>query len=74
MLYANGDVARFGSAIESNTNELYEDVSARTASARQKLLFVYIISLIIAVASVVTCLVLVLAAIRNYQKICDNAN
>ncbi len=66
--YANGDVARFGSAIESNTNELYEDVSARTASARQKLLFVYIISLIIAVASVVTCLVLVLAAIRIIKK------
>ncbi len=66
--YANGDVAHFGSAIASNTDELYTIVSERTASARQKLSFVYIISLIIAVASVVTCLVLVLAAIRIIKK------
>lgn len=66
--YANGDVARFGSEIANNTNKLYEDVSARTASARQKLSFVYIISLIIAVTSVVTCLILVLAAIRIIKK------
>lgn len=66
--YANGDVAHFGSAIASNTDELYTIVSERTASARQKLSFVYIVSLIIAVASVVTCLVLVLAAIRIIKK------
>lgn len=66
--YANGDVARFGSAIADNTNELYEAVSARTASARQKLLIVYIISLIIAVASIVACLGLVLASIRIIKK------
>ncbi|MCI9527979.1 MAG: methyl-accepting chemotaxis protein [Lachnospiraceae bacterium] len=66
--YANGDVARYGSAIAGNADELYADVSARTASARQRLLFVYIISLIIAVASVVACLVLVLAAIRIIKK------
>ena len=47
--YANGDVAHFGSAIADNTNELYAVVSERTASARQKLLIVYIVSLIIAV-------------------------
>ena len=47
---------------------VYTIVSERTASARQKLSFVYIISLIIAVASVVTCLVLVLAAIRIIKK------
>ncbi len=66
--YANGDVAHFGSAIESNTDELYETVSARTASARQKLLFVYMVSLVIAVASAVTCLLLVLAAVRIIKK------
>ncbi len=66
--YANGDFARFGSAIADNTNELYEAVSARTASARQKLLIVYIISLIIAVASIVACLGLVLASIRIIKK------
>ena len=31
--YANGDVARFGSAIESNTDELYQAISERTAGA-----------------------------------------
>ncbi len=66
--YANGDVARFGSAIESNTDELYEAISERTAGARQKLSFVYIISLIIAVATISACLILVLAAIRIIKK------
>lgn len=42
--YANGDVAGFGAAIASNTDELYEAESARTANARQKLSFVYICS------------------------------
>ncbi len=66
--YANGDVARFGTAIADNTDELYAAVSARTASARQKLSFVYIISLIIAAASIAACLALVLAAIRIIKK------
>lgn len=66
--YANGDVAQFGAAIAGNTDELYEAVSARTASARQKLLLVYIVSLLIAAASIVLCLVLVLAAIRIIKK------
>ena len=66
--YANGDVARFGSAIESNIDELYAAVSTRTADARQELLGVYIISLIIAVATISACLILVLAAIRIIKK------
>ncbi len=66
--YANGDVASFGSAIADNTNELYTAVSERTTSARHKLLIVYIISLVIAAASIVTCLILVLAAIRIIKK------
>ncbi len=66
--YANGDVARFGSAIESNTDELYEAISERTAGARQKLSFVYIISLIITVATISACLILVFAAIRIIKK------
>lgn len=66
--YANGDVAGFGAAIERNTDELYRAVSERTAQARQKLFSVYIVSLIIAVASVVTCLALVFAAIRIIRK------
>lgn len=66
--YANGDVARFGSAIAGNADELYEAVSARTADARQKLFAVYMISLIIAAVSIATCLVLVLAVIRIIKK------
>lgn len=66
--YANGDVAHFGDAIAENTDELYAAVSARTASARQKLLLVYLISLIIAAASIITCLVLVFAAIRIIKR------
>lgn len=66
--YANGDVAHFGAAIAENTDELYAAVSEETDSARQKLLTVYIISLIIAVASIVTCLILVPAAIRIIKK------
>lgn len=57
--YANGDVAGFGTAIAGNTDELYAGVSARTAAARQKLWTVYIMSLIIAAASVAACLILV---------------
>ena len=66
--YANGDVADFGTAIADNTDELYNAVSARTASARHKLLIVYIISLIIAAASIAACMALVLAAIRIIKK------
>lgn len=66
--YANGDVARFGTAIEDNADELYAAVSARTTSARQKLLIVYIISLIIAVLSIAACMALVLAAVRIIKK------
>lgn len=66
--YANGDVAQFGSAIASNTDELYAVISERTASARQKLLNVYVMSLIIAVISIVACLILVPIAIRIIKK------
>lgn len=66
--YANGDVASFSSAMESNINELYTAVSTRTANARQKLFNIYIISLIIAVISVITCMVLVAAAIWIIRK------
>ena len=62
--YANGDVASFGAAIESNTAELDEAVSARTADARQKLLAVYIISLIITAVSIAACVILVPAAVK----------
>lgn len=66
--YANGDVAYFGSAMEDNIDKLYKAVSARTTDARHKLSVIYIVSLIIAIVSIVTCLVLVLAAIWMIKK------
>lgn len=66
--YANGDVAHFGDAIAGNADELYASVSAKTAEAREKLLFVYIISLVIAAASIAASLALVPAAIRIIKK------
>lgn len=65
---ANGDVAGFGSAMEGNIDELYAAVSERTARARQKLSLVYVVSLIIAVASIATCMALALAAIKVIKK------
>lgn len=65
---ANGDVASFGSAMAGDIDELYAAVSERTADARQRLSFVYIVSLIIAVASVAACLILVLVTIRIIKK------
>lgn len=66
--YANGDVAGFGSAIADHTDELYAAVSARTADARQKLLGVYMLSLVIATISIAACLILAPAAIRIIKK------
>lgn len=66
--YANGDVAGFGAAIESGTDKLYEGVSNRTAGARQKLLIVYIISLITTAMFIVAGVFLVLAAIGIIKK------
>ena len=56
--------------IADNTNELYAAVSERTDGAKHKLMIVYIISLVIAAASIITCLILVLAAIRIIKHDC----
>lgn len=65
---ANGDVARCGSAIAENADKLYDAISQRIDSARHKLLLVYIVSLVIAAASIAACLGLVFAAIRIIKK------
>ncbi len=61
---ANGDVAFYGKAIEENINELYDSITDRTSTARQKLFTVYIISLITSVASMTACILLGLAAVK----------
>ena len=65
---ANGDVAAYGSAIESNISELYDSITTRTESARQRLLTVYIVSLVISIASMAACVLLALAAIRMIME------
>lgn len=66
--YANGDVASYGTAMENTADDLYTAVKERTAQARKHLFVVYIVSIIIATASVVVCLLLVLAAVRIIRK------
>ncbi len=66
--YANTDVANFGSAIAVNADQLYAAVSKRTSDARQRLMTVYMISLVIVVISIMACLALVLAAIHIIKK------
>lgn len=65
---ANGDVASYGSAIESDIAVLYDSITARTESARQRLLAVYIISLVISGVSMAACVLLALAAVRMIME------
>lgn len=61
---ANGDVARFAEAIERDIDDLYESITSRAANARTRLMAVYITSLIISALSIVTGILLILAALR----------
>lgn len=65
---ANGDVASYGKAVESNLDQLYTSISARTAEARQRLKAVYIISVIIGTVCMIAGIVLVLLAIKIILK------
>ena len=58
--YANGDVADFGNAIESDINKLESSIKAQTTTARNTLSRVYITSLTISVISIMIGLILVL--------------
>ncbi len=66
--YANGDVADFGNAIESNINKLESSIKAQTTTARNTLSRVYITSLTISVISIMIGLILVLASISIIMK------
>ncbi|MEY8321668.1 methyl-accepting chemotaxis protein [Lachnospiraceae bacterium 46-61] len=61
---ANGDVAFYGSAIEQNIKELYDSVTLQTEMARKKLFIVYMISIIISTISMISCVLLAIAAIK----------
>lgn len=66
--YANGDVADFGNAIESNINKLESSIKAQTTTARNTLSRVYITSLTISVISIMIGLILVSASISIIMK------
>lgn len=66
--YANGDVADFGNAIESDINKLESSIKAQTTTARNTLSRVYITSLTISVISIMIGLILVLASISIIMK------
>ena len=66
--YANGDVADFGNAIESNINKLESSIKAQTTTARNTLSRVYITSLTVSVISIMIGLILVLASISIIMK------
>lgn len=61
---ANGDVSTFGTAAESNLNEIKEYFTEQTARARTHLTSVYIFSLCISLLSIILCVLLVMGAVR----------
>lgn len=61
---ANGDVANYGNAIEENIDDLYASISQQTQEARAHLRMVYIAAFAVSTVSIVTGVLLVLAAIR----------
>lgn len=60
--YANGDVARYGAAVEENIERLDASVSGQTAQARQGLMAVYRSSVVMACVSTAIVAILVIAA------------
>ena len=65
---ANGDVARWSEAADQDIAALYTAVSGRAEAARNHLSFVYITALIISVATLITGVLLVVAAFRIIRE------
>lgn len=65
---ANGDVANYSNMIEEKINTLYDSVSTQAETARAHLFIVYLISLLISVATLAAGIFLVLAAFRIIRK------
>lgn len=65
---ANGDVANYGDAIEKDIKQLYDSITARTESARQKLFIVYVISIVISITSMIACILLIFVAMKMINK------
>ncbi len=65
---ANGDVARWGEAVEADIDALSASVSAQAAAARGKLTLVYIISLVTSAVTLVVGIILVAAAFRIIRR------
>lgn len=56
---ANGDVASYAEAMENDIDSLNTSIGEQTSRARTRLTIVYVISLVIAVAAVIACILLV---------------
>ena len=65
---ANGDVARWGTAVEAEIDALSASVSAQAKAARGRLTMVYIISLITSAVTLALGIFLVAAAFRIIRK------
>ncbi|MCI8517799.1 MAG: methyl-accepting chemotaxis protein [Hungatella sp.] len=69
---ANGDVASYAGAMESDIDALNASISEQTSQARARLSLVYIISLTAGIAAVIACILLVFADLKlitNYVVI-----
>ncbi len=65
---ANGDVARYSDAAEEHLDTMYDAVSGQARTARDRLFWVYLSSLLISAVALVLGIVLVLAAFRIIRK------
>lgn len=66
---ANGDVASYAEAMKNDIDSLNTSIGEQTSRARTRLTIVYVISLVIAVAAVIACILLRYEA--DHQQCCD---
>ncbi len=65
---ANGDVAAFAGAMESDIDALNDSINKQTKAARKQLASTYVISLAIGIAAATACLLLVFGDIKLITK------
>lgn len=62
--FANGDVAFYAEAMESDIGVLNASLSQQTSQARKHLSIVYLISLVVGIAAVIACILLVFGDLK----------
>ncbi|MCI8599641.1 MAG: methyl-accepting chemotaxis protein [Lachnospiraceae bacterium] len=63
-ILANGDVASYASAMETDIDGLKASISEQTSQARTRLSIVYVISLVVGIAAALACILLVFADLK----------